>query len=280
MLYLVATPIGNLEDISLRAIRILNEADIIAPALRRLIGQGLKVYLIDNWSTDATMDIARQFLGKGLINIEQYPPGGRNGTYHWLPLLKRKEELARELGADWYIHHDVDEYRESPWPDVDLCDGLYHVDRCGFNVVDFTLINFEPIDNGFVDGTDYVQYFRYWEFGKRPGHFIQVKAWKNLHQGVNLTDTGGHHVQFDGQRIYPHKFLLRHYSFRTDIQSRKKIHQERVIHPSEEGKINNHYAQYEELQSFIRKPADLKTFNDNFYKEYLVERLSGINILP
>lgn len=48
MLYIVATPIGNLEDISIRAIRILKEVDYIFAEDTRVTKKLLKYYEIEN----------------------------------------------------------------------------------------------------------------------------------------------------------------------------------------------------------------------------------------
>lgn len=261
-----------------------NEEDIVFHSVKRLLDAGIEVYLIDNWSSDGTVAAVQPLLGEGLIGIERFPAEGATGTYDWRRLLGRVEELAQTLAADWFIHHDVDEIRESPWPDVKLRDALQYVDRLGFNAVDHTVIDFRPINNSFGSDTAFGDYFTYWEFGRRPGHFQQIKAWQNLGQPVTLADTGGHDANFPGRRVFPYKFLLRHYPVRSQSHGEKKVLAERKPRfNSEERKLRGWHSHYDQINSghnFLYTPESLSHFDpESFYQEYLVERISGVGIV-
>jgi len=259
-----------------------NEADILVQSIGKLTSAGIDVYVIDNWSTDSSYELAVGLQGRGVIGVERFPPGGDTGRFEWQPLLGRVEELTSTLDADWFIHQDADEVRVPPWPDANLREAICRVDREGYNVIDHTVIVFPPTDNDYVPGEDFERHFRYFEFGARPGHFAQVKTWKNTGVRVSLAPSGGHDVSFPGRRVYPYKFLLKHYPIRSQGHGQRKVFCERMGRWSDGERAKGLHTQYDHIgrdHCFLRRPSELSPFSqDVFNVEYLVERLSGVGI--
>jgi GT2 family glycosyltransferase/2-polyprenyl-3-methyl-5-hydroxy-6-metoxy-1,4-benzoquinol methylase len=259
-----------------------NEVDIIEPSLRRLIAQGVGIYFLDNWSTDGTFELVQQLVGKGIVGLERFPQAGASQHFELDRLLARVEHVVRDIQADWFIHHDVDEIRESPWPSLNLRDALFYVQSLGFNAIDHTVIEFRPVDGGFQPGGDFGDYFRHFEFSQVPGHFTQIKAWRNLNRPVSLADTGGHEVRFTDRRVYPYKFLLRHYPIRSQAHGLTKVLRDRQPRWSPEERAAGWHAHYDEIgpqHNFIGDPAALTYFDpSDFYNRFLTERLTGVGI--
>ncbi|MEM7163999.1 MAG: glycosyltransferase [Planctomycetota bacterium] len=187
-----------------------NEGHGLARSLEHLHSQGVESYIIDNDSTDDTRAIAESFRGRGVIGIERLP---RRGVFELAVLMKRKEELHRELGADWYINQDADEVREAPKPYRTLAEGLEAVDAAGYTAVDFDEFVFlptKPSDD--FNRRDYIAEMRHYCYLRpQDGSVVQIRAWKNTGQEIDLVSSGGHHVQFDGLKVAPERFALRHY---------------------------------------------------------------------
>ncbi len=257
-----------------------NEADVIEHTVTRLVEQGVRVRVVDNWSTDDT--VARvEALGLGeRVRVERFPAEGPSATYDWQALLRNTERIAAESGADWVIHHDADEVRESPWPGVGLRDALHHVQRCGFNAIDHTVIDFVPVDDGFAGG-DVEGHMRHFRFGTRPGHFVQVKAWRADRGAVDLAGSGGHDAQFSGRDVFPYKFLLKHYPLRSQEQGRRKVFVDRRGRGNPQERAMGWHTQYDAIQpeQTLIVPADELLGHDAaFATEYLVERLTGAGL--
>jgi Glycosyl transferase family 2 len=245
-----------------------NEADVISPVIGHLVENGVEVYLIDNRSTDGTAEAAKRWLRKGLLGIEQFPaeaPAGEGPPpFDWEAILKRKEALTKELSADWFIHHDADEFREAPWPGMKLRDAIRWVDRLGYNCIDFRVLNFPPLENGFQPGADPREHFTHWE---DPVVYdtLQRKSWKAQAAPVSLAASGGHEARFPGRRVFPIRFLLRHYPIRSQEHGLRKVFDERKKRFVDKERAKGWHVQYDSIadenHSFLGDPGKLQLYD-------------------
>lgn len=259
-------------------VSVYNEGDILARCLQYLIDQGVSVYVIDNWSNDDSLAIARAFLGNGVIGVEQFPSGGR-ALFELAPLLQRIDSIANALETDWVMHHDVDELFESPWPSYRIKDGIYWAHRGGWSVVNHALLEFRVIDQGFKPGSDHRAYFKHFELGSHPAYRNLQRAWKATLK-VNRVNSGGHTVTHDPRLLAPFHGLIRHYTHRSEAHGQAKI-KDRLRRTQAEMSRNwaSHHRAYAKLPALTRDPLTLTVFDESFYTEYLAERLFSAHLV-
>jgi hypothetical protein len=142
--------------------------------------------------------------------------------------------------------------------------------------------NFRPTGETVDPARDVEGQLRYFSFSDHPGHYHQRKAWKNCGCRVSLAASAGHDVRFPGRRVYPFKFLLKHYPIRSEEHGRRKVLADRAPRWNRDERALGWHRQYEDVMTagtFLRDPATLQLFDDaDFVEQYLVERLSGVGV--
>lgn len=260
-----------------------NERDIVPYTLRRLVDDGLEVVYVDNWSTDGTLDVVASEFSNFVRSVRF--PETETKTYDWATLLSYVETVAKSSSADWVIHHDADEIREGPWLGLGLRDSIWNVDRRGFNAINHQVINFRPVsekpDAGQVG--DPAETLVWWQHPSPRASPVHVKGWRNMGQRVRLVETGGHEARFSGRRIFPYRFLLRHYPLRSPEHARRKIFSERADRWNEQERKLGWHTQYDDADlddTFLWPKAVLHEWDPRtFVREFLTERLTGVGVL-
>jgi hypothetical protein len=258
-----------------------NEADVVFHAIGALVAEGVDVYLLDHESTDETVAAATPWLGRGLVAIESFPGdsgyAARNRTEMvWRDILARVAEVSGEVAADWYLFVNADEFREAPFAGATLRDGLREVDELGFNAVNFELADFRPTpEDAFVPGEDVRLHLRYYE---PPGSYdeLQVKAWKRRPTPVDLVSHGGHDVLFEGKRVFPVPFILRHYPIRSAAHGARKVLAERVARFAAEERADGWHVQYDRYidgAEFLQARETLLRFDGDRFRADLLARV-------
>ena len=225
-----------------------------------------------------------RFRGRGVLEIETLaaplaassPP-----PFDWERILLRKVQLAGTLDADWILHHDADEFRESPWRGVPLVDAIRRVDALGFNAIDFASLDFWPVHDRFRSRDDVRAAFTAYT-DRAPYDRVQVRCWKKTEAPVDLVSSGGHDVQLPGRRVFPIRFISRHYPIRSQAHGERKVFCERLGRFREAERARGWHVQYDGIEpgaSFIRDAATLTPYDGDAVRLALTLRHRGVEAL-
>ena len=274
----------NIPKVSVLAIiSTFNEEDMILETINHLLNQGIDVHVIDNWSTDKTYEkIEEKFSNNNRVTLSKFPDKKENASkFDWGKILKHKQEIAKKSGYDWIIQHDADEIRYPPW-NIPLIDAISYVDYLGYTAIDSTEIIFRFTEKSQYPYDTYEQNLIDYHFGRRAGHFLRVNFMKN-NEHIDLVSSLGHSTEFPSKKVYPFKFLLKHYPLRSKEHSITKIFKERLPRFNKKEYNNGahrHYDAYVKENIMLWKEYDLKHWNEYFFnQEYLIERISGGGVI-
>jgi hypothetical protein len=92
---------------------------------------------------------------------------------------------------------------------------------------------------------------------------MQIRCWKKTRE-IDLTSSGGHEARFPGRRVFPLRFILRHYPIRGQTHGARKVFQERRNRFREQERARGWHVQYDQLEegvSFLRDPATLTAYD-------------------
>ncbi|HMP90413.1 MAG TPA: glycosyltransferase family 2 protein [Kiritimatiellia bacterium] len=237
---------------------IYNESHVIRKCLDHLVRQGIHFFVTDNGSTDGTREIVLEFKDRGLIGCDNYP---RGESFEFKRLLLHKAKLARDIDADWFIHHDADEFRMSNLPGETLHDAVCRIDALGFNAINFQEFTFIPtVEHPHHEPDTFLATMKwYYPFLPRPLH--RVNVWKNGYDDLDFISSGGHWVQFKERRIYPESLSMRHYMYISLEQFLHK-YRDRRHHPEElERGWHGWREQANESTYFIPSESQLKVYD-------------------
>ena len=260
-----AIPIKILCILSVR-----NEFELILDAIDDVLKKGFDVHVVDNWSDDGTWElITAKYQKNSSVFLEQFPSEPAT-DFSLKNLLKRCEIIANQSNYDWIVRIDADERLDSCSPDYELGEMIAIADQLGFNVIDFTVLEFRPSEKDLGENTLYPNHGY---FTGLSSHQNIQRAWKNSIKRVEFAESGGHEVS-GNQKLFPLNQLLRHYSFRNPLQTHRKVFIERIPNYNLKERTSGWHHQYDSFKksdSMVWKSKSLLKWGRDSLKGNILE---------